>query len=403
MVIIKKWRSTLMSFLIILLIGLISFPILSLPEVFATELDEKRDELQDTTREIDEAKDDIRGAKSREQELESKIESLEEDIAAIQRELTALSQRIEQTETEITTTEAELQEAEEKLRKQEDFLGNRLRAIHEMGDINYLEVVFEASSFVEFLSRFNNLQLIVEEDVRLLEVVQREREEIVRKKAELEDKKSDLLTMRRQTLEKKEQVEQQVSRRERLLQDIKVEIEKQERIVKQLEKESKEIREMIRKLEEEARRQAGRGEVGQLLWPLSEFGRGWITSPYGFRTHPIFGRRTFHTGVDIGIPRSRWPGSSSFNGNPVYIRAVADGTAFLGRSTGFGNYVVVVHGSGLSTMSAHAHRILVTSGQEVRRGQAIAIVGSTGWSTGPHIHFEVWKNNKHQNPMAFFR
>ncbi len=399
----KKSCTKLMILMIVFLVSLTVFPILTLPEIFANDLEEKRDKLQDTTRTIDEAKDEIRGAKSREQELEAEIASLEEDISAIQREMTALSQKIKQTETEITITEAELQEAEEKLQEQEDFLGRRLRAIHEMGDINYLEVVFEASSFVEFLSRFNNLQLIVEEDVRLLEAVQREREEIVRKKVALEKKRKELLTMRRQALEKKALIEQQAAKRERLLRDIKVEIDKQERIVKQLEKESREIREMIRKLEEEARRRAGRGDVGELLWPLAEFGKSWITSPYGFRTHPIFGRRTFHTGIDIGIPRNRWPGSSSFNGNPVYIRAVADGTAFPGRSTGFGNYVVVVHAGGLSTMSAHAHRVLVTSGQEVRQGQAIAILGSTGWSTGPHIHFEVWKNNKHQNPMSFFR
>jgi murein DD-endopeptidase MepM/ murein hydrolase activator NlpD len=145
---------------------------------------------------------------------------------------------------------------------------------------------------------------------------------------------------------------------------------------------------------------------------LAEYGTSWITSGYGTRVSPITRRAgEFHGGVDIGIPRSRWPGSRNYNGNPVYIRAAQDGVVIYAGlngslSYGYGRLVIIAHGKtqgkDLTTLYAHCHTLLVAPGQQVSRGQNIALVGSTGSSTGPHVHFEVRLDGARQNPMGYF-
>lgn len=123
-------------------------------------------------------------------------------------------------------------------------------------------------------------------------------------------------------------------------------------------------------------------------WPA----KGWISSGYGRRTHPIRGGRDFHTGIDISAKPS----------SPVH--ATADGiVSFSGRSGANGNLVAIEHGSGYSTYYAHNKKILVSVGQVVKRGEVIALVGSTGSSTGPHVHYEVWKEGKNINPRKYLK
>ncbi|MDP9406001.1 MAG: M23 family metallopeptidase, partial [Actinomycetota bacterium] len=124
-----------------------------------------------------------------------------------------------------------------------------------------------------------------------------------------------------------------------------------------------------------------------LLWPAD----GPKTSDYGWRTHPVFGTRRFHAGIDIGA------------GDGAPIVAVADATVVsAGERGGYGNTVVLDHGDGLATLYAHQSRLAVSAGETVSRGQVIGYVGSTGYSTGPHLHFEVRVNGEARDPMAYF-
>lgn len=140
-----------------------------------------------------------------------------------------------------------------------------------------------------------------------------------------------------------------------------------------------------------------------LMWPLKDYGPRWITSYFGMReVHPITGKKNvMHNGIDIAISFNRWPGSEAFNGAPVYVLAAADGIAYpYETSGGYGNYVIIVH-DGFTTLYAHTHENLVKNGEEVKAGQPIAIVGSTGLSTNPHLHFEVWVNGKPTDPLKY--
>ncbi len=376
---------------IIMILAILMTALLVMPNVSANQLDDKKDELDSIKDEIKEEKKELQKYKSKEQELLAEIEALEKSIAKITKELNVLTKQIRQTEEEITVTEAELEDAEERLRTREEFLKRRIRAIYEMGEVKYLEVVFEAASFSDFITRFNDLQLIIDEDTRLLEIVQKEREELELRMQELEDKKTDLVNMRRESIVKKEKIEKQTTDLAVLLTAVREEFEKQEQYIKGMEKEAKQIEKIIKELE--AAQLASRGgPAGQLSWPLANYGLGYVTSWYGNRVNPITGKPgQFHGGIDIGAPR----------GTP--IRAAADGTAYPYSGPSYGNYVIVIHGGGVSTLYAHAQKTMVAAGQTVSRGDTIALVGSTGDSTGPHLHFEVRENGVRVNPMNYYK
>ncbi len=383
----KRWnKAALMALIFLLLVAFL------LPSVSASPINERKEELDGIKKEIEEGKEGLKEFEARQQELEAEIASLEGSIARIRAEISRLARQITATEEEITVTEAELADAEARLAEQEEFLNRRIRAIYELGRVSYLQVILEARSFSDFLTRFTHLQLIVDKDTYLLETVQREREEILQTKAELEQLRSDLLNMRRRSLDRKSQLERETTRKETLLAAVQEEYEKQEKLIREMEQEAKEIEKIIKQLEEEARRReaAAREPVGQLLWPVPGYTR--ITSPFGYRTHPITGRPgTFHRGIDIGAPHG------------AVIRAAESGMAYSYYGPSYGNYVIISHGGGLTTLYAHNQRNAVSQGQHVNRGDTIAYIGSTGSSTGPHLHFEVWANGNVVNPMNYFR
>ncbi len=371
------------------------------------ELGTIQDRLKDRGKELAESQ-------SEEKRLEKELVNLEQNLASLKRDLDKLDNDITETEQHIEITEQELAEAEEQVELRDALLKKRLRAINEKGDTEYLEVLFNAYSFAEFLTRLNDLKSIADNDLKLLEESFAERKLIQEKRDELEEKKEGLLSLKAERMERREELSRQQSEREKLLEVVQANIEAQEKAIQELEQEAKKMDAVIKQLQAEMRRQTEHlTPSGRLLWPLAEYGTSWITSPYGNRVHPITKRSgTFHGGVDIGIPHARWPGSSSYNGNPVYIRAADDGVVLYAGingslSYGYGRLVVIDHGKlgngeDFATAYAHCHTILVAPGQEVSRGQNIAIVGSTGSSTGPHVHFEVRVNGERKNPMGYF-
>ncbi|MDO9534222.1 MAG: peptidoglycan DD-metalloendopeptidase family protein [Bacillota bacterium] len=349
-----------------------------------------------------------------EKKLEGELSQLEKSLAALRRELTQVEAQIVETETNIQITEQELAEAERQIERKDDLLKRRLRAMHENGETGYLEVLFNAYSFAEFLTRLNDLTIIAENDFDLLEQAYLERLAIQEVKDKLEGERAGLLDLKVQRLNRREDINKQLADREKLLGDLQKNIDATEKAIKELENEAQKVEDMIKKLQEEMRRQTERfNSSGKLLWPLAEYGTSWITSGYGTRVNPITRKPgEFHGAIDIGIPRTRWPASSNYNGNPVYIRASDSGVViFAGISGsltyGYGRLIIISHGKGpdgkeLATVYAHCHSLLVAPGQEVARGQNIGIVGSTGSSTGPHLHYEVRVDGVRQNPMSSF-
>lgn len=380
------------------------------------EIDRSEEELSRIEEQLESRQEQLTEYHSEEERLVGELRQLEKSLSDLRRELEQLERDIEDTEDKIAITEDELAEAEAEVEHRDELLSRRLRAIYEQGDNGngYLEVVFNAVSFAEFITRLNDLQIIAENDLDLLEEAFVARNAVQEKKEELEAQKDNLLALRVERMERREELRGQLARQEQLREEVREAIAAQERAIEELEQEAQKVGEEIKRLQEEMEsRTEHLVPSGDLLWPLAEYGTSYITSGYGPRTHPITGRAgVFHGGVDIGIPRTRWPGSSSYNGNPVHLRAADHGIViFAGISGslnhGYGRMVIVDHGQttdgrGIATVYAHCHNILVNEGQEVSRGEPLAIVGSTGSSTGPHVHFEVRIDGVRENPMNFF-
>ncbi len=375
--------------------------------VYSQTIDQKRDELKGVEDEISVRESELADSKSKEDYLLGQIRQIEASLREAQKELNIIIGDIQDTREEISLTEEELAEAEEKLAEQDEMVKTRIRAIYENGTISYVEVLFNATDYSDFINRFNFLRTILDQDIELLTGIKEERDLIERQKMDLEKQRDGLEILKRSQVDKKEQIERQSQERSRLLAAVRAEIEAQERAIRELEEESKEIEALIKRLQEEQRRRSVQVD-GDLYWPLPQNGTNWITSGFGYRVHPITRQaNSFHGGVDIGIARSRWPRSSYYSGNPVEIKAAERGTVIFAGingslNHGYGRMVIIDHGGGLATVYAHAHSILVNTGQEVSRGQPVATVGSTGSSTGPHLHFEVRENGSRVNPMNYF-
>lgn len=370
--------------------------------VFANEIDEKQSELIELRRQKEQQQRELNESKKVEQNELRQLQLVENEINTIKAQIRSLERKIENTERQIADTERELRAAEARIAEMEDLLAIRLRAIYERGNVNYLEVLFDSTTFTEFLSRYNDLQLIIAQDRELLTTYEGERAAALVLKADLEESRQELEDMKREHLAKAETVEEKKKEHERLLVAARNRIDAIEEQIKKLETEEKALEDRIRKLRSANSEYIG---TGVYTWPVPDYGPSWITSGYGYRIHPITrAPQSFHGGIDIGIPHSRWPGSKSYSGRPASVVAADDGIANVyPMATGYGNLVIIDHGGDIFTVYAHLHRIDVKDKQRVTRGEHIAIVGSTGYSTGPHLHFEVRVNGNRENPLNYVR
>ncbi len=382
----KKHKKPLAIILsMFLMIGFI-FP------VGADELTEKQQKLQDVSNQINQQQTKLNQAKKKEKTVLGQLQSLEQNIAKTEKEITTLGQRVDFLKENIRQTESDIKKLEEKLALQSDTLGERLVFIYEKGNVSYLEVLLAATDVQDFLTRLDMLNCIVEQDVELIESINQQKHELDMKKSSLEVDKQELEGAQKNQKNKKAELGNQHGEKQEILDSVKKEKAQLQQALEELEKASNELEAMIRKL------QSGSSGVqqgtGTYTWPTPSCKK--ITSNYGMRFHPILNTRKLHTGVDIGASM----GST--------IVAADSGTViYTGWMTGYGQVTVIDHGlvngKGMSTLYAHQSAFLVSKGSKVTKGQAIGKVGTTGWSTGPHLHFEVRVNGTPVNPMGYIQ
>ncbi|NLO20694.1 MAG: peptidoglycan DD-metalloendopeptidase family protein [Syntrophomonadaceae bacterium] len=364
----------------------ILFVLTAILPVYADEIDKAQEKLQDVSRQIEDQESQLKQIKQQENSIIGQLQNLEQGIMDKEQQIETLAARIHGLEKDINKTEEEIAEKEAELQVQVDYLCERLLYMYEDGmDVSYLEVLFSSTNIKDFLTRYDLLQYVVEQDMNLIDSINKNKRALDIKKNGLEIQKKELVTMREVQEAQRNQLAEQSDQKQEILANVRVEKKTYEKALAELERSSRELEELIRR--SQSGQQLG---TGIYTWPTP--GYGSITSAYGMRYHPILKTNKLHTGVDVGAPMGA-----------KIVAADSGKVIYAGWQGGYGQTIIIDHGAGMSTLYAHQSRFAVSSGKSVSKGDVIGYVGSTGWSTGPHLHFEVRINGNPTNPMSYLR
>ncbi len=374
-----------------------------------------------TQSQIDALKENAAALEQKQAEIQAQIDSRTSDIVAVMAKYELLEQQVDLTRQEIENLTQQIQVCEEMIAQKEieyddavaaeeeqmAHLKTRVRAMEENGTVvSYLEILFQARSFSDLLARLELISAIMASDQRLADELAAARVAVAEAKTQLEQAKNEYETTRAE--EEAKQAELQTSMAEAQetmdylqanLDELTAAYEANEAEEDKLQSEIDDLMEKL-KAEEEARKNQNNGGnnsgtgnqgttgTGQYIWPATS---SYITSSFGTRWHPVLGGYRTHYGVDIG---------ASYGTN---IYAADSGTVEISTySSSYGNYVLINHGGGNATLYAHMSTRYVEVGDSVSQGDVIGLVGSTGISTGPHLHFEVRENGTRVDPMKYF-
>lgn len=388
------------SLLLILII--VSFSMFS----FAATKDELNAEKKDLQNKIDEAEDRIDDIEGEVDGVLDEISKINAEIAEKQDAISNLNHELKTLNSEISTLEAKLKEEQVKYDGQYESLKARMVAQYKMGKVSYLDVLLNSKSLSDFISRYYVIEKVAEYDAKLLDQIEKQKATIENSKKSVESKKNEVsekqsklkieeiaLSNRRTN---KNKMVSQLNEEQKKLQD---EIDANN---KALEQKENELRELAR---QESMSTSG-GHVykgGKLEWPAPDYTR--ISSPFGYRGSAATGGvgTAYHRGVDLASAKgSRVLAAEAGVVMKTNMSCPHNYASKCGCGGTLGNYIMISHGGGLVTLYGHCTSVDVSVGQSVSRGQQIGTVGSTGNSTGYHLHFATIANGSYVNPMGYF-
>ena len=348
-----------------------------------TDLQTQQQDLQD---QIQQSNEELEEVQSQLSENLQQIEKLDERIRESENQIEELDEQVKSLQEEIASIQSQLDVAEANYEKQKDIMEKRLVAIYEAGDTKYLDVLLKSSNISEFLSNYYLITEIASVDKDLLDEVESEKKEIELAKQKLEKNQQSLATALQTQTKTATVLQNTKALRENYISRLSDEEKAKQAQIDEMTQQYEAVNNQILELAKQGLDTAYIG--GVLAWPVPGYTK--ITSNYGMRVHPITGQYKLHTGVDISAP---------IGANFV---AANDGIVTKAEyNTAYGNMVMIDHGGGISTLYAHGSEILVTVGQTVKKNEAILKVGSTGYSTGPHAHFEVRINGVVTDPIPY--
>ena len=349
-------------------------------------LTDLQNQQQDLQNQLTESNEELEEVQSQLSENLQQIEKLDEKIKTSEDQISELDEKIGNLQAEISEIQSKLDVAEKKYEKQKTIMEKRLVAIYESGDTNYIDVLLKSSDLSEFLSNYYLISEITSLDKELLNEVEAEKKEIELSKQKLEKNQESLATALQTQTKTSTVLQNTKTLRENYVSRLSEEEKAKQAQIDEITQQYDAINDQILELAKQGLDTEYIG--GVLAWPVPGYTK--ITSNYGMRVHPITGQYKLHTGVDISAP---------IGANFV---AANDGIVTKAEyNTAYGNMVIIDHGGGISTLYAHGSEILVTVGQTVKRNDPILKVGSTGYSTGPHAHFEVRINGVVTNPIEY--
>ncbi|MBR5516792.1 MAG: peptidoglycan DD-metalloendopeptidase family protein [Firmicutes bacterium] len=323
---------------------------------------ETKEELQNKLDNIEAEKEEV---SNRLAEVQQEIEAMQPAVDKISAEVAVANSKVAEIETKIQKKQIEMQEREDGLHK-------RLRVMYKNGSVGFLDVLLGSSSISELVSNLEMIQMIYKNDMKVLETLKKEQEELKVIQVELKKEKEALAS-------KKAELDVEMSQ----LNSLKSELEETE---DKFLAEAKSLANKIKNMTKPEAQYVG----GTYVWPVPS--SRYITSQFGWRIHPIFNTWKYHSGTDIAAS------------NGATLLACASGTVIMSQwYSGYGNCIIIDHGGGITSLYGHLSSRSVSVGQQVTGGQVIGAVGSTGWSTGPHLHLEFTKNGELVDPLAYIK
>lgn len=352
---------------------------------FGNEIDQINRQLKEIQNQRNDLSAELKQIGSQQRDVNAELAKINSAIANTESEINTLIELIQQAEKNISRTEDELTLASMEITEKKDLFARRLDAMYRNGNIAYAEVLFNSEDFSELLSNLDMVQMIVAYDVELLQFLEEQRIIVEDRKAELEAGRELLGKLKIEEESRIKSLDVSRGKQETLRRELNQDKEALARQLDQIEKEANDLEQVLLKLQSE-----GDYIGGIMKWPVT--GHTRISSPYGNRIHPILKTKRFHSGIDIPAP----------TGTNI-VAAAAGRIAFAGTQGGYGRTIILDHGGGIMTLYAHNSQLMVSEGAQVTQGSVIAKAGSTGMSTGPHLHFEVRENGKYVDPMPWVK
>ena len=353
-----------------------------------------KDKINNVKQNIDVQRNDtkkkIRELKRKETNEINKLYKSQGNLEVTKKELEVTTKNLEETKKKLSNLQSSLENATAKYNRDQIEVGKRLREIYKGERISFLNILFMAENMNSMLDKIYYQERITDQDAKQLKNLKKQIGILSAYTTQIEEQKQNVLYTMARIQSKKDKIAQDIYTSQYLIKKLQTDRRTYERAENELARQSAQLEKMLRS-------NAKNVKEGERFTTTSDFimpAYGPVTSPFGWRTHPIFKTRKFHSGVDLGVPMG------------TAIKCSNSGVVtFVGWYGGYGKVVIVDHGiykgKPLSTLYAHLSSYSVSKGQKVSRGQVIARSGSTGYSTGPHLHFEVRVNGKPVSPFSY--
>ena len=414
----KIWVSVIAILLAVLMVGGVVFGALSVMVSAASssslksKLNDLKGQADDIAAKSADLQQQIAANESETQSIVEKKSNIDQQIDLTRQQVENLNEQIQQYNLLIAAKQEELDQSQAKELELNDQYKIRLRAMEESGSISYWSVLFKASSFTDLLDRIDMISEIAQSDQQMIEEMKAVSAEISAAKTEIEDSKTEMEATKAELAVLEEQLADQRAEADAMITSLAAKQDELRAAYETYDQLEDEVRQQILDVQqqyesaladeeaakkiEEARQQASSGNTAKpantsssgFIYPLGA--SAVITDAYGYRYHPIYGYYKMHYGVDLAVAA----------GTPIY--ATKSGTvtvATYGNANGY--YVTINHNDGYASLYAHMTNYIVSVGDYVSQGQVIGYVGSTGWSTGAHLHFEIFYGGANVNPMDY--